>query len=107
MELGLIKEISGNNFREILDKPVSVLNFFSDWEMDCLIALPVLESLAEEFEDKIFFGNVNVDEEEEIKENFEIEKLPCVIVFKNGREVERVYNCVCEEILRERIGYLF
>lgn len=98
-----VLEINESNHDEFLKNNFSVLNFFSEWQMNCLMALPVIESVAEEFFGKIFFGNVNVDDCETLAKRYGVEKVPCVIFFKNGEVIERIEKFFSEEFLREKI----
>ena len=99
----LIAEIDEGNHRDFLSNGFSVLNFFNDWNMGSLMALPVIESLAEDFFGKICFGKINVDEDEGLARAYGVEKVPCLIIFKNGKEVDRVENFDSEEVLRKKI----
>jgi thioredoxin 1 len=99
----LVAEIGMDNYDEFIRREISVLNFFSDWKMSCLMVFPILESLAEEFNDKIFFGKINIEESQEIAQLHDVKKVPCVLVFKNGEQIDRIENCDSEEILRDRI----
>jgi len=99
----LVMEIDENNHEEFLKRDLSVLNFFSDWHMGCLMILPVLESLAEELSEKICFGKVNIEESEGLAEKHDVSTVPCLIIFKKGLVIDRIENVCSEEILRERI----
>ena len=99
----LVLEVDEDNYDDFLNNGISVLNFFSDWKMDCLMIFPMLEALAEELNGKICFGKVNVEECEKLAEMHRVSKVPCVLIFKNGELVERINNCDSEEFLRERI----
>ena len=103
----LIMEVDSANHSDFLKREVSVLHFFSDWQMDCLMSMPIFESLAEEFCDKIFFGRVNIEENEEIADKYQVQKVPLILVFKNGEIIDRIHGCDCEEVLREKIELLF
>ena len=69
----LIAEIDETNHDNFLKNNLSVMHFFSDWEMDCLMFLPIIESIAEEFSGKAFFGRVNIEEAEKIAKKHGIE----------------------------------
>ena len=98
-------EIDEENYLSFLKNDVSILNFFSDWQMNCLMAIPVIESLAEEFSN-ICFGKVNIEEVEEIARRHNVENVPCLIIFRNGHQIDRIDKNISEEILRERISSL-
>ena len=71
--------------------------------MPCLMIAPVLEDLAEKFKE-IKFARVNVDENRELSSKFSISVLPCLVVFKKGREVDRIVGALPEEVLSEKIS---
>jgi len=98
-----ILDIDEDNHQIFMEKDVAILNFFSDWHMGCLMTLPIIENLAEEFFGKAFFGKVNVEEAEEIARRFEVHKVPTTLIFRKGHIVERIENHDSEEVLRERI----
>jgi len=101
----LMLEVGEQNCQEFLQRDLVALNFFSDLKMNCLMCLPVIESLAEEFFGKMFFGKVNIEEQEELKQKYKINKVPVMLVFKEGVLVERIDCSLPEEILREKINF--
>jgi thioredoxin 1 len=78
------------------EKPVMV-DFFSEWCGPCKMAGPVIDQLAEEYKDKVVVGKVNVDEERELAQQYGVMSIPTVIVFKDGKEVERKVGFVGKE----------
>lgn len=88
MEIELTKEIFEN---EVInsDKPVLV-DFWASWCGPCKMVAPVIESLAEEYEDKLKVGKVNVDEQGELAMQYKIVSIPTVILFKDGEPKEKL-----------------
>jgi len=81
-------EITSENFeKEVLksDKPV-LLDFWAIWCMPCRMLSPVIDEIAEEY-DSIKVGKVNVDEQGELAQKFNIMSIPTVAVFKDGKNV--------------------
>ena len=70
-------------FKEAGDKPVFV-DFMADWCGNCELILPKLEEKNAELGDAAMFLKVDVDEQEDIAEEFEVTSLPRVICFRNG-----------------------
>lgn len=102
----LISEIDATNHDNFVKSDLSILHFFSDWEMDCLMVLPMLESIAEEFSGKILFGKVNIEEAEDIAKKHKVLKVPSVLFFKNGSLIDRLDKMDSEDILRNKISCL-
>ena len=78
------------NFKkEVLasEKPVLV-DFNAEWCPPCQALHPILEELAEERDDFKIVA-VDVDEEEELASEFEVSTIPCLLVFKDGEEIDR------------------
>jgi len=70
------------------DKAVLV-DFFAPWCGPCKMAGPVIDELAEKYKGKMEIVKMNVDEGQKYAGQFEVMSIPTVIVFKNGKEVER------------------
>jgi len=70
------------------DKPVLV-DFYADWCGPCKMAAPVLDELADETNDKYSVMKVNVDNNQELSQKYQVMSIPTVILFNRGEEVER------------------
>lgn len=71
------------------DKPVMV-DFYADWCSPCKLAGPVIDELTEEYKDKMVIGKVNVDENQAIGSKYGVMSIPTVIIFKAGKETDRM-----------------
>lgn len=84
-------EINKNNFPlEILqsDTPV-LLDFFAPWCTPCQMLSTVLEQISKNYSSKLRVCRVNVDNETELADKYNISEIPTVIFFKNGRPTDR------------------
>lgn len=78
--------ISKENFeKEVLNSDRAVLlDFYADWCGPCQMLSPIIAGLAEERQD-IKVGKINVDEEPELAQRFEVMSIPTLAVIKSGR----------------------
>jgi thioredoxin 2 len=66
-----------------------VVDFWAAWCGPCRMITPVLESLGREEAGRIKIVKLNVDEEPQIAARFEVQGIPLLVLFKDGREVDR------------------
>ena len=83
--------INKNNFQnEIMDSEKTVLlDFWAPWCAPCRMVVPIVEEIASERRD-IKVGKINVDEEPELANKFNIMSIPTLVVMKNGKIVQQV-----------------
>ncbi|HEX8560969.1 MAG TPA: thioredoxin [Pyrinomonadaceae bacterium] len=86
--------------REVLaaDVPV-VLDFWAEWCPPCRALAPTFEALAKQYEGRVRFLKLNVDENPEVSQRFGIKGIPTLVFFDGGREVERVVGAASREAL--------
>jgi len=71
------------------EKPV-VVDFWASWCVPCRVTKPILESLANEYADKVEFLPINADDSREVLERFQIIGIPTVMGLRDGSVVGRV-----------------
>lgn len=65
------------------DKKV-LLDFYADWCGPCRMVSPVVDQIAEE-NPQYFVGKINVDNQQELAEEFEVFSIPTLVVMQNGK----------------------
>ncbi|MDQ4074116.1 MAG: thioredoxin [Thermoproteota archaeon] len=86
-----ISQVNSTNWeKEVLgsDKPVFV-DFWAEWCGPCRMVGPVVEQIAQSYSDKIKVVKLNVDENQDIAMKYGIQSIPSLLIFKNGKEINR------------------
>jgi thioredoxin 1 len=93
-----MKHIKGTEFKkEVLShKGIVLVDFYASWCGPCQVLSPLLESLEKELAE-VKFVKVNVDEEQEAASSYSIMSIPTVIIFKDGKVVERLTGALPKE----------
>ena len=99
-------QVNSENFAsEVLDSPIPVVvDFFATWCGPCRMLAPVLESVAEDFEDKVKFVKLDVDEAPDVAKDYSVMSIPTLIIIKNGEEAAKQVGALGAEALEEWIN---
>ena len=97
--------VNENNFEtEVINANVPVLaDFYADWCGPCKMLRPALEEIAADRTDAKVVA-INIDENLDLANEFDITSIPCVILFKNGAEAYRSIGLVPREVLENLLG---
>src|ERR1051326_609048 len=93
-----VKEVNDSSFEgDVLksDQPVLV-DFWASWCAPCRMLAPTVEAVAEKYAGNARVVKLNVDDNPSISQRYGIKGIPTLILFKNGREEERVVGATSE-----------
>ncbi|TCP69598.1 thioredoxin family protein [Baia soyae] len=85
-----MKELQTNTFPEFITAGRKVVEFSADWCIDCKRILPDLPEIENTFSSTFDFAMIDVDESQEVAQQFQVKGIPTFIVFENGKEVGRL-----------------
>jgi len=80
----------GNFDKAVKTNALLVVDFWAPWCGPCRTVTPVIEQLAAEYAGKAAFGKMNIDENQTVPNSFGVMSIPTIVVFHNGKAVERV-----------------
>lgn len=101
----IVEEINECEFNKITEKGIAVVDFFAEWCMPCLMISPMIEDLSEKIKG-VKFAKVDVDDNKNLAEKFNVMSIPCIIFFKDGKEIGRSIGAVPQDVLEEKIQAL-
>ncbi len=84
------------------DKPVFV-DFWATWCGPCKMVSPIVEELAKEYEDKVNFVKVDVDQNKELASKYNILSIPTLAIFRDGQVVAQAAGAGSKESIRNYI----
>lgn len=89
------------------DRPVLV-EFWAPWCVYCRRIGPAFDKLAEQLQDKLIVGKINIDEEEALAGEEQIEVIPTLVLYQNGQAVGSIVapesKAKIEAFVRETLG---
>src|SRR6266550_8559012 len=96
-----LQDVNDGSFeQEVLksSKPVLV-DFWAEWCAPCRMLAPTVEAVADKYADSASVVKLNVDFNPSVSQRYGIKGIPTLILFKNGREEERVVGATSEQAI--------
>jgi thioredoxin 1 len=89
-EKGLVKHLTDGNFETEIQSGVTLVDFHANWCGPCRMLAPVLEQVAKDIKGKAMIAKIDIDSEQKTATHFQITSVPTMILFKDGKEINRL-----------------
>ena len=100
----MAKVLTINDFNDKVKKEgVAIVDFFATWCGPCKMLAPVFEELDNELGDQAGFYKVDIDESLELANEYGIQSVPTVLVFKNGEVVDKLVGVTPKAGIKAKI----
>ena len=102
-----VKEIkSGEELEKEIANGITLIDFSAPWYAPCRLQRPIIHRLAIQFKGKGLIAAMNIDESSDVALNLGIHSIPTLIIFKNGKEIQRFVGLQSEDTLSEAMRKL-
>lgn len=103
----MTEAINKDNFKAKTKEGCVIVDFWAEWCGPCKRLAPIFDELGKEYGEKMSFYKVNVDENGELAQGLGVLGIPCMIVFKDGAEIDRIVGAMAKEQLKAKIDQSF
>lgn len=101
----MVNNVTTKNFEQevVKSKEPVIIDFWAPWCGPCRMMGPVFEELSKGYAGKLKFLKLNVDEEGELSQKYDVMSIPCLVVFNKGEEVDRIVGFAPKPAMKEKI----
>ena len=101
-----IRILTEKNFQNQIGKGVSLVDFWASWCVPCKMMSPVLNETADELNGKASICKLNVEQFPRMASKFKVKGIPTMILFRNGKEIDRFVGVKTKDFLLKQINSL-
>ncbi len=103
MSNSAVKKVSSTDFKSTIEKGLILVDFFAEWCAPCRMQVPVLEELAEEMKEQVNVCKLDIDQAQDIAQEYQVTSVPTLILFKDGKEINRTVGLHNLDQLKELV----
>nr|WP_153633322.1 thioredoxin [Prolixibacter sp. SD074] len=100
----MIKVLNNKNFKTVIRSGTVLVDFWAPWCGPCKMIAPTLNEIAEEENGRITIGKVNVDEQQQLAQKYNIRNIPTMILFRDGRAEKRITGVKSKKAILSEIA---
>ena len=98
-----VPELTNNEFEDFIKEGIVLVDFFAEWCMPCLMMTPIIDELSGKFKGKIKFCKINVGENQELAQKFNVSSIPNFTLLKDGEIIEQFIGSRSSEEFEEKL----
>ena len=96
-------ELTNGKFNEFIKEGNVLIDFYADWCMPCVMMGPIVDEMGDKFKGKVKFGKVNVEDNQEIAQKFNVSSIPNFVLFQNGKVAGQFVGGMSADEFEDRI----
>jgi len=98
-----ILTLTDKNFQNQTKNKLVLVDFWASWCAPCRMMAPVLNEVAGELSGNSYVGKVNIELYQSLAQKFQVRNIPTMILFKDGKEINRIVGVKNKEFLLQQI----
>ena len=98
-----VQELTKPEFEDFTKEGTVLVDFFAGWCMPCIMMAPILDELSEKFKGKIKFAKVDIEENQDLAQKFNVASIPNFILFKDGKQIDQFIGALSAENFEEKL----
>jgi len=96
--------LNDNTFQHKIAQGIALVDFWAEWCQPCKIQGPIVSSVADEMHEQAKICKLDVEKNQKIAGKLGIRNIPTIVIFKNGKEVERLVGLKTKAVLKKALN---
>jgi thioredoxin 1 len=97
-------ELNNDNFETTVKEGVSLVDFWAPWCGPCRMLSPVIDELANDFENKANICKVDTDAQQDLAVKYGVRSVPTILFMKDGEIVDQLIGAQSKQVLADKIN---
>ena len=99
-----ILTLTPKNFQQQTKNKIVLVDFWATWCAPCRMMAPVLNEVASELSGSSHVGKVNIEQYQSLAQQFKVRNIPTLVLFKDGKEINRFVGIKSKEYLLKELA---
>jgi thioredoxin 1 len=99
-----IKTLSDKTFSQQIKSGIVLVDFWASWCMPCKMMAPILNDVAENVTGNVTIAKLNIEQNQSAATKYKVRSIPTLIMFKDGKEVNRIVGVKQKDFLLKEIA---